>query len=219
MVAARGSQLRAEVHAAQAPQDMPVSSVPRITSGTTLATLTYQSRAVQPLSEAELHQLLQSAQARNKAANITGLLIYDNGRFFQCLEGPAQSVEMVWNAIRQDTRHTDVELLGNSPTSKRFFANWDMRLAQSLTPANSLYRMQTAIRRLDLSEALPATQVANAHSALSPPSPVSPTCSTRRQMQRCCGKRVGTPELNFQQPMRRCKRWLRTLGLTRLIYR
>ena len=139
MVAARGNQLRAEVHAAQAPQDMSVANVPRTTSGTTLATLTYQSRAVQLLSEAELHRLLQSAQARNKAANITGLLIYDNGRFFQCIEGPAQSVEMVWNAIRQDTRHTDVELLGNSPTSKRFFANWDMRLAQSLTPANSLY--------------------------------------------------------------------------------
>ena len=139
MVAARGNQLRAEVHAAQAPQDMSVANVPRTTSATTLATLTYQSRAVQLLSEAELHQLLQSAQARNKAANITGLLIYDNGRFFQCIEGPAQSVEMVWNAIRQDTRHTDVELLGNSPTSKRFFANWDMRLAQSLTPANSLY--------------------------------------------------------------------------------
>ena len=139
MVAARGNQLRAEVHAAQAPQDMSVANVPRTTSGTTLATLTYQSRAVQLLSEAELHRLLQSAQARNKAANITGLLIYDNGRFFQCIEGPAQSVETVWNAIRQDTRHTDVELLGNSPTSKRFFANWDMRLAQSLTPANSLY--------------------------------------------------------------------------------
>lgn len=139
MVAARGNQLRADVHAAQTPQEMPLSSVSRATSGAMLSTLTYQSRAVRPLSEAELHMLLQTAQARNKAANITGLLIYDSGRFFQCLEGPAHSIEMVWNAIRRDARHTDVELLGNAPTSRRFFADWDLRLAQSLTSANSLY--------------------------------------------------------------------------------
>lgn len=133
MVAARGSQVRTELHAGPAHHPVPLQSV------TMLSTLTYQSRAVAPFSEAELHALLQSAQARNKAADITGLLIYDDGRFFQCLEGPAHSLEALWNAIRQDPRHTDVECLGNSPTTKRFFAGWDMRLAQSDADANAAF--------------------------------------------------------------------------------
>lgn len=139
MVAARGSQLQAGNYASPSRADAPLTRVPSGATAGRLATLTYQSRAVKLFSEAELHVLLQTAQARNKASNITGLLIYDKGRFFQCLEGPADSLEMQWDAIQHDTRHTDVELLGNASTSTRFFANWDMRLAQSLTSANSVY--------------------------------------------------------------------------------
>ena len=98
-----------------------------------LATLTYQSRAIKSFSDSELQELLHVAQARNHAAGVTGLLIYDNERFFQCLEGPADAVESVWSSIKRDDRHTHVELLGNSPTPTRFFAGWDMRLAQSIT--------------------------------------------------------------------------------------
>ena len=136
MSASTGSQSRTHVHAGAARQQVPLASVANVGGAPMLSTLTYQSRAVSLFSEAELHALLQTAQARNKASNITGLLIYDNGRFFQCLEGPAQSLSMLWDAIQKDTRHTDVELLGNAPTANRFFANWDLRLAQSVTAAN-----------------------------------------------------------------------------------
>jgi len=145
MGAARGNQSQNGMHPSRSRHEAPLASVAgtaptsSMPNAKMLATLTYQSRAVNSLSEAELHTLLQKAQARNKAADITGLLIYDNGRFFQCLEGPADSLEMVWAAIQRDTRHTDVELLGNSPTTTRFFANWDMRLAQSLSSVNSVY--------------------------------------------------------------------------------
>ena len=138
MVAARGSQVQAGSYASPSRADASLTRVPSGATAGMLATLTYQSRAVKLFSEAELHVLLQTAQARNKASNITGLLIYDKGRFFQCLEGPADSLEMLWDAIQHDTRHTDVELLGNASTTTRFFSNWDMRLAQSLTSANSV---------------------------------------------------------------------------------
>ena len=119
----------------------PLASVP---TATMLSTLTYQSRAVAPFTDEALHLLLRAAQSRNRAADITGLMIYENGRFFQCLEGPAESVEIVWRAIREDTRHTDIELLGNAPTTTRFFANWDMKLAQPpeanrVMPSDSMY--------------------------------------------------------------------------------
>jgi Sensors of blue-light using FAD len=106
----------------------PLASVP---TASMLSTLTYQSRAVAPFTDEALHLLLRAAQTRNRAADVTGLMIYDDGRFFQCLEGPAETLEIIWRSIQQDPRHTDIELLGTAPTSTRFFANWDMRLAQS----------------------------------------------------------------------------------------
>jgi Sensors of blue-light using FAD len=95
-----------------------------------LSTLVYRSRAACAFSEAELHTLLQVAQARNRAESVTGLLIYDEGCFFQWLEGPAHGLSRVWRSIRRDPRHTDIEIVGDMPTPMRFFGDWALKLAQ-----------------------------------------------------------------------------------------
>ena len=51
-----------------------------------LSTLTYRSKATGPMSELELYRLARAAQIRNRAEGITGLVIYDQGNFFQWLE-------------------------------------------------------------------------------------------------------------------------------------
>lgn len=94
-----------------------------------LKSLVYRSTATAPLSELELQRLLNTAQSRNRAESITGLMIYDEGRFFQWLEGPAESVARVWKSIRSDPRHTAIEILGEQPAQARFFADWHMKLA------------------------------------------------------------------------------------------
>jgi len=94
-----------------------------------LATLTYRSNASPSFSPDELGPLLEVSRVRNRAASVTGLLIYDDGRFFQWLEGPPDKLDNVWNVIRRDPRHTDVEVLDHSPTSDRVFGQWDMKLA------------------------------------------------------------------------------------------
>ena len=81
MSASRGFQPQVSAHAGASRQDIPLSSVANVGNAAMLSTLTYQSRAVRLFSEAELHSLLQTAQARNKASNITGLLIYEKGVF------------------------------------------------------------------------------------------------------------------------------------------
>ncbi len=130
MVATWGAQLQ-EHSVGQVRQ---LAQVPNVAM---LSTLTYQSRAVKPFDDDELHSLLQSSRARNKTFDITGLLVYDEGRFFQCLEGPADALDVLWQSIQRDQRHTDVELLGNAPTTLRFFANWDLKLAQPLSAENT----------------------------------------------------------------------------------
>lgn len=100
-----------------------------------LSTLAYKSRAAVPLGEAELQQLMTAAQARNRAESITGLLIYDAGRFFQWLEGPAAGLSRVWQSIRSDSRHTAIQVVGSSATPVRFFGDWSLKLAQRCAPA------------------------------------------------------------------------------------
>jgi hypothetical protein len=94
-----------------------------------LSTLTYRSRAVAPMSESDLYTLAQTAQARNRAEGITGVVIYDEGQFFQWLEGPEDGLARVWDSVSRDPRHTDIEVLGKEPTKTRFFGGWDMKVS------------------------------------------------------------------------------------------
>jgi hypothetical protein len=94
-----------------------------------LYSVVYRSRTVAPLSDYDLYELVQAAQARNDAEAITGLLLYDEGRFYQWLEGPADGVGRVMRSILGDRRHCDVEILSEKPARIRQFGDWSMRLA------------------------------------------------------------------------------------------
>jgi len=94
-----------------------------------LCSVVYRSRAVSALSDFDLYRLVQVAQARNATESITGLMLYDDGRFYQWLEGPVESVARIMRLIRSDRRHTDIEILSDKPTAVRQFGDWKMRLA------------------------------------------------------------------------------------------
>ena len=94
-----------------------------------LATIAYRSKAIAPLSEGQLHDLLVTSQANNRRSGLTGLLIYDEGQFFQWIEGEPDHVDTMWNAIQRDQRHTNIELIGRQFVPLRFFGDWDMRLS------------------------------------------------------------------------------------------
>jgi hypothetical protein len=94
-----------------------------------LATLTYRSKASSAFPRDGLDSILDVARSRNHALSVTGLLIYDNGRIFQWLEGPPENVANIWNSIRHDKRHTDIEVLEYSASADRVFGEWDMKLA------------------------------------------------------------------------------------------
>jgi methanogenic corrinoid protein MtbC1 len=94
-----------------------------------LSKLVYRSRAVQPLSSADLYKLTLAAQARNRAESITGLMLYDRDSFYQWLEGPTDGLERVMRSIRDDPRHTDIVVLEQQSGQARLFADWSMKLA------------------------------------------------------------------------------------------
>lgn len=77
----------------------------------------------------ELSKLVFQAKARNRASGVTGLVVHDQGAFFQWLEGPRQGLEPIIESIRRDTRHGDVEVLFDHDDTPRLFRGWDLKLA------------------------------------------------------------------------------------------
>jgi hypothetical protein len=101
-----------------------------ITEDEPIGMLAYRSRAIAAPTDRELDLLLSHAQSRNRAELLSGLLIYDQGSYFQWLEGPQEALQRVWSSIQRDPRHRDVQVLREETMPKRFFGDWDMRLAR-----------------------------------------------------------------------------------------
>ena len=97
-----------------------------------LSTVVYRSRAVRALQPSALHDLTVAAQSRNSQESVTGLMLYDQENFFQWLEGPPDSVERIMTSIRNDYRHTDIEIINTQSATRRVFDGWSMKLAAQL---------------------------------------------------------------------------------------
>lgn len=94
-----------------------------------ISSVTYRSRAAAPMSELDLHRLARSAQLRNGAERVTGLMVYERGWIFQQLEGPTDGLQRIWASIRRDPRHLDIAVLTEGPTDTRHFDDWDLKLS------------------------------------------------------------------------------------------
>ncbi len=91
-----------------------------------MRSLVYASRALQPFGDDDLLQLLQAARTRNEALGVTGMLVYAAGSFLQLFEGEDDAVEVIWDRIRLDPRHTGLRVLQDGPARDRLFAEWSM---------------------------------------------------------------------------------------------
>jgi hypothetical protein len=102
--------------------------------------LIYTSTAVSPCDTETLGNLLIQARARNLAKDITGMLLYDFGRFLQVLEGPDENVERVFASVQRDPRHTDIVTLSKVPIEFREFQYWSMAFLDLSTAPHSAGR-------------------------------------------------------------------------------
>jgi hypothetical protein len=96
---------------------------------TTLVHCIYASRATPSFDAAQLPALLEAARSANAAHDISGMLLYVEGNFFQVLEGDAEQVDRVFERICRDERHTRVTRIIHEPIADRDFADWTMGFA------------------------------------------------------------------------------------------
>ncbi|WP_350559410.1 BLUF domain-containing protein [Psychrobacter sp. CAL346-MNA-CIBAN-0220] len=78
-------------------------------------------------SASTLNDIAKIAIKNNKADNVTGILCYGNGYFFQCVEGSEQALTNLKNRILTDDRHKDIQMLDFSAITKRRFTGWSLR--------------------------------------------------------------------------------------------
>lgn len=88
-------------------------------------TITYWSRATNPMGDEELLELLRKSRRNNALRGVTGLLLYRNQCFLQVLEGPESVVESLIKTIEADPRHHSIRTLCREVGPRQFGA-WQM---------------------------------------------------------------------------------------------
>jgi len=115
----------------------------------------YRSEATAALDDAELRSIAMFAALKNKAANISGLLLHYDGQIMQVLEGNAEPVQALYQRIKADKRHINVTTLVNTPCQAAIFKTWSM----GYRPVNSPGEMDIffALTRESLKNRTPDT--------------------------------------------------------------
>jgi hypothetical protein len=73
--------------------------------------------------------ILAGARATNKAADVSGALLFNGMAFAQVLEGSLSAVEQIFEKIQCDERHSNVVVLRNAEAPERIFSDWSMAYA------------------------------------------------------------------------------------------
>lgn len=103
-----------------------------------LVQLVYASAASVPFSDEQLETLLHVARQNNSALDITGVLMFVDGTFFQVLEGDADVVHALYDKIQLDQRHNNVLVLAERDIAERNFGQWSMGFVRNQSEIEEL---------------------------------------------------------------------------------
>lgn len=88
--------------------------------------LVYTSFRKRTCTEEEVKNILASCEKNNPERQITGILLHAKNRFIQYMEGSKSSVQALYDLIKEDPRHTSVNLRSFEPIEERVFPSWEM---------------------------------------------------------------------------------------------
>lgn len=89
----------------------------------------YVSTMAPDLPISAVADIASAARVANEKDGITGLLVFDGQRFCQQLEGDRKLVLKLLERIREDARHTQVEVLHHSALAERRFRDFSLAYA------------------------------------------------------------------------------------------
>jgi hypothetical protein len=117
-----------------------------------LYSLVYRSIASRPLEKNDLERILDDARKRNLEEHVTGLLLFNEGKFMQYLEGPQSGVLKIFELIKKSSLHEKIAEVSRQPVSTREYGDWSMAFLADVD-AHSLPRAsedEPLIRSLEI---------------------------------------------------------------------
>ena len=105
--------------------------------------LAYLSKPTTPFTDEVLDDIESKSVEANNARDVTGLLVVNEDRILQSLEGREDSVRELYNKIEADSRHTVVKLVSAVQDEVRLLMTWNM-VVRGLagTPANLMEQFE-----------------------------------------------------------------------------
>jgi len=91
-----------------------------------LSQLVYISVRSAECSDAEIQKILESSIRNNGKIDITGVLLYSDKKFLQCLEGDYSQIITLYDKIKLDNRHKNVIMISMGNIKERYFPSWQM---------------------------------------------------------------------------------------------
>jgi hypothetical protein len=86
----------------------------------------YTSRSLMGDAPSAVEAMVERSNVRNAASDITGMLWSDGACFAQVLEGEKDVVEALFERIKMDVSHDDIEIVLDREVSHRLFGRWGM---------------------------------------------------------------------------------------------
>lgn len=88
--------------------------------------IVYVSMAAPDIDQATLDAILETARTKNKSRGITGFLLMLDGHFMQLLEGLPEAVQLAYQEICADSRHSNPVIVLQTEGKHRCFPEWRM---------------------------------------------------------------------------------------------
>lgn len=86
----------------------------------------YVSTASKNLDRQEIDRVLNQTKEKNNKKDITGILLYSEGNFFQVLEGEKAEVLKIFKYIEEDERHYNIIKIFGKEVPDRTFDGYEV---------------------------------------------------------------------------------------------
>lgn len=80
-----------------------------------------------PETQRGLMKIVSHSRRANPKRGIVGALHFGQGQFLQILEGQTEAVDALFEAIREDSRNSDIQILREQEREAPRFAQWNMK--------------------------------------------------------------------------------------------
>lgn len=87
-------------------------------------TICYVSSARSNITQDELTHIFNFTEDKNTSMNITGILLFESGKFLQVLEGEESLLKNLFEKIETDSRHNNIFVILNKKSKRKIFANY-----------------------------------------------------------------------------------------------